>query len=125
LWSRLDFVNYAPFVPVSALTGRHVTRILDLAERIFRNGQKMIGTATLNKFVAALNSENTPMVRKGRRFLIKYMTQKSILPPTFVAFAKVQGGMAPAYEKFMMQKMRALFGFEGTPIRILLRGPKK
>jgi GTP-binding protein len=124
LWSRLDFVNYAPIVPVSALTGKHVTRILDQAEAVFRNGQKMIGTALLNKFVLALNADNAPMQKHGRRFSIKYMTQKSILPPTFVAFAGVKGGLAPAYEKFMIQKMRVEFGFEGTPIRILLRGPK-
>ena len=124
LWSRLDFVNYAPLIPVSALTGRHVTRILEEAERVFRNGRKMIGTAVLNKFVAVLNSEHPPMTRRGRRFSIKYMTQKTVLPPTFAAFASVREPMAPAYEKYLIQRMRREFGFEGSPIRILLRGPK-
>ncbi|MCX6567058.1 MAG: ribosome biogenesis GTPase Der [Candidatus Aminicenantes bacterium] len=123
LWSRLDFVNYAPLVPVSAVTGLHVTRILDLAEQVFRNGQKMIGTALLNKFIAVLNAENAPMTKKGLRFPIKYITQKSVLPPTFVAFANAREPMAPAYEKYMVSRIRREFGFEGTPIRILLRGP--
>jgi len=123
LWNRLDFVNYAPVVPVSALSGKNVGRILDLAEQVFINGQKMVGTAVLNKFVAVLNSENPPMTKKGFRFAIKYMTQKSVLPPTFVAFANAREPMAPAYEKFLVQRMRREFGFEGTPVRILLRGP--
>ena len=123
LWSRLDFVNYAPVIPVSALSGKNVGRILDLAEQVFKNGQKMIGTALLNKFVAVLNAENPPMTRKGFRFAIKYMTQKSVLPPTFVAFANTREAMAPSYEKYLIQRLRREFGFEGTPVRILLRGP--
>mgnify|MGYP002392788464 CR=1 FL=1 len=77
----------------------------------------------VNKFVAVLNSETPPMTKKGFRFAIKYMTQKSVLPPTFVAFANAREPMAPAYEKFLVQRMRREFGFEGTPVRILLRGP--
>jgi GTP-binding protein len=123
LWSRLDFVNYAPIVPVSALSGAHIGRILDEAERVFKNGQKMIGTALLNKFVGVINAENPPMTKKGLRFSIKYMTQKGILPPTFAAFANAREAMAPAYEKYLISRMRREFGFEGTPIRILLRGP--
>ncbi len=123
LWRRLDFVNYAPVIPVSALSGKYVGRILDRAEEVFKNGQKMVSTALLNKFVAALNAENPPMTKKGFRFAIKYMTQKSVLPPTFVAFANARDPMAPAYEKYLIQRMRREFGFEGTPVRILLRGP--
>ena len=123
LWSRLDFVNYAPLIPVSALTGRHVGRILDQAEQVFKNGQKMVQTALLNKFAAAVNADRPPMTRNGHRFSIKYMTQKSVLPPTFVAFANAREPMAPAYEKYLISRMRLEFGFEGTPVRILLRGP--
>jgi GTP-binding protein len=124
LWSRLDFVNYAPVLPVSALSGKNVGRILPLAERVFENGQKLIGTAALNRFVSVLNAENPPMTRKGVRFALKYVTQKTVLPPTFVAFANAREPMAPAYEKYLIQRMRREFGFEGTPVRILLRGPR-
>jgi GTP-binding protein len=128
LWSRLDFVHYAPLVPVSAATGQRVWRILDLAVEVHANAQKTVSTAQLNRFAEALNASNPPITDAGRRFRIKYMTQTGVLPPSFSLYANTRSGLAPAYEKFMTQKMRELFGFDGTPVRVYLKasaGPRK
>jgi GTP-binding protein len=122
--SRLDFVGYAPLVPVSALTGKGVARVLDVADKVFRNAQKKVGTPRLNQFVAHANTANPPTSRKGRQFRIKYMTQRGVLPPTFLAFTSGPTAFSPGYEKFFVRKMRDLFGFEGTPLRIVLKSRK-
>jgi GTP-binding protein len=125
VFSRLDFVSYAPLITVSALTGKNVTRILDLAEEVHRRGQKMIPTGKLNKFIEAMNADFPPISKKGRRFTVKYGTQKGILPPTFVLFTTSPAIFAPGYEKSFVQKMRNAFGLEGTPVRLLMRSGKK
>jgi len=121
VFGRLDFVSYAPVVTVSALTGKGIPRILGLAEQIFPCGQKMIPTGRLNKFVEAMNASRSPVSTTGRRFTVKYATQKGIQPPTFVLFTTSPAVFAPAYEKFFVQKMRESFGLEGTPVRLLYR----
>jgi GTPase len=125
VFSRLDFVSYAPLVTVSALTGKRVTRILDLAEQVHLCGQKMIPTGRLNKFIESMNESYPPISKAGRRFTVKYATQKSILPPTFVLFTTSPAVFAPGYEKSFIQKMRTAFDLEGTPIRLLFRSAKR
>ncbi len=121
VFRRLDFIGYAPVVTVSALTGKNVVRLLDEADRVWRSGQKTVGTAALNKFLKEIHAAHAPLSKSGRRFKIKYMTQAGTLPPTFRLFGGPGGGFAPAYEKFFEQRLRSEFGFEGNPIRLLLR----
>jgi GTP-binding protein len=125
VFSRLEFVSYAPLITVSALTGKRVTRILDLAEDVYSRGQKWIPTGKLNKFVQSMNADFPPISTTGRRFTVKYATQKGVLPPTFVLFTTSPAVFAPAYEKSFVQKMRAAFGLEGTPVRLVMRSGKK
>ncbi len=120
-FSKLDFVNYAPFFSVSALSGKRVIKILDLAEQVYANGKKRVGTSQLNSFLSWVNENCPPLSRKKRRIKIKYMTQKRILPPTFILFTHSQVSLAPSYEKFFTQLLREKFDFWGTPIRIVLR----
>jgi len=125
VFSRLDFVSYAPLLLVSALTGKGVIRLLDLAEEVYLRGQKMIPTGRLNKFIESMNADYPPISTKGRRFTVKYATQKGILPPTFVLFTTSPAIFAPAYEKSFVRKLRDAFGLEGTPVRLLMRSAKK
>ncbi|UCE23133.1 MAG: ribosome biogenesis GTPase Der [Candidatus Aminicenantes bacterium] len=120
-YSKLDFVNYAPLFSVSALSGKRVIKILDLAEQVYANGKKRVGTSQLNSFLSWVNENCPPLSRKKRRIKIKYMTQKKILPPTFILFTHSQVSLAPSYEKFFTQLLREKFDFWGTPIRIVLR----
>jgi len=125
VFSRLDFVSYAPLVTVSALTGKRVSRILELAEDVYQRGQKWIPTGKLNKFIESMNEDFPPISTKGRRFTVKYGTQKGILPPAFVLFTSSPAVFAPGYEKSYVQKMRNAFGLEGTPVRLIMRSGKK
>ncbi len=120
-YTKLDFVNYAPLFSVSALSGKRVIKILDLAEQVYANGKKRVGTSQLNNFLAWINENCPPLSRKKRRIKIKYMTQKRILPPTFILFTHSRVHLAPSYEKFFKQLLRDKFDFWGTPIRIVLR----
>lgn len=125
VFQRLEFIRYAPVLTVSALTGKRTVRILDLAEKIWRRGQKKIGTRALNQFLEKFQQSSQPLSETGRRFRIKYMTQAGTLPPTFRLYTGMRSGFAAASERHFEGKLREAFGFEGSPIRFFLisRGP--
>jgi GTP-binding protein len=121
VYRRLDFVNYAPLLSISALTGKRVVKILEIAEEVYRNGCQKIQTSRLNKFLAWMNERHPPLSRSKRRIKVKYMTQKRVLPPTFVLFTHSRVSLSPSYERFFVQNLRSRFVFWGNPIRIILR----
>jgi len=121
VYTRLDFVNYAPILFISALTGKRVVKILDFAEQVYKNGFKKVGTSRLNNFLSWVNENHPPLSKKKRRMKIKYMTQISMLPPTFVLFTHSRVSLAPSYEKFFIHLLRKEFNFWGTPIQLFLR----
>ncbi len=118
---KLDFVSYAPLLFVSALSGQRVIKILDAAEEVLANGRKRVPTARLNEFLAGINADHPARTRKGTKIKIKYMTQLGSLPPTFILFTHSRIELAPAYEKFFIHRLRESFGFQGTPVRIVVR----
>lgn len=121
IYDRLDFVNYAPLLFVSALSGQRVVKILDLAEEVYANAQRRIETSKLNAFLAEFTADHPPVGVSKRWIKIKYMTQKGILPPTFVLFGHSPDRLAPAYEKFFIGRLRERFELWGTPVRVFLR----
>jgi len=121
VYRKLDFVNYAPLLFISALTGKDVIKILDLAEEVYANGCKRIETSRLNRFLIWIKDRHPPLSRRKRRIKIKYMTQKRILPPTFILFAHSRISLAPNYEKFFIRLLQERFDFRGNPIRLILR----
>ncbi len=118
---KLDFVSYAPLLFISALSGQRVVKILDTADGVLANGRKRIATARLNEFLSEINTKYPARTRKGTKIKIKYMTQLRSLPPTFILFTHSRISLAPAYEKFFVQKLREHFDLQGTPIRIVVR----
>jgi GTP-binding protein len=124
VFRRLTFIDYAPVVTVSALTGKRTLRILDLADKVYQSGSKKVGTPRLNKFLASISAARAPLSKTGKRFKIRYMTQKDILPPTFVLFTNIKASFAPPYEKYFVQRMRGAFDIWGTPIKLILKSPK-
>jgi GTP-binding protein len=121
VYQKLDFISFAPLMFTSALSGRRVVKILDLAGEVYANGCKKISTSRLNKFLVLINEKHPAFSKKKRRFKIKYMTQKRILPPTFVLFTHSKGSLAPSYRKHFINLLRDEFELQGTPIRIVLR----
>jgi GTP-binding protein len=121
VYARLDFVNYAPLLFISALTGQRVIKILDFAEQVHRNACRRVATSKLNRFLSLVNRNYPALSKDKKRFRIKYMTQKGILPPTFALFCSSRLSLAPSYQKFLTNLLREKFGFWGTPIRLLAR----
>ncbi len=121
VFSRLNFVDYAPLVFVSALTGQRVTKILDLAEEVYQSASRKVETSLLNRFWEKFSREHPPKTRDGSTLKVKYMVQKGVRPPTFVLFGHSRAPLLPAYEKFLTDVFRREFGFTGTPLRFYLR----
>lgn len=121
VFRKLAFVSYAPLVFVSALTGQRVVKLLDMAEKVYANASRRVETSRLNNFLARASEAHSPRLRSGARAKLRYITQKGILPPTFILFIGSRGSLAPAYEKHFLELLRETFGFEGTPLRLFVR----
>lgn len=121
VFDRLHFVDYAPLIFVSALTGQRVVKILDLAEEVYQSASKKIETSALNKFWEKFSKEYPPKTRDGSPLKIKYIIQRGVRPPSFVLFGHSRAFLLPSYEKFLADVFREQFGFIGTPIRFTIR----
>jgi GTPase len=124
---RTDF-KYLPFAPilfVSAKTGQRIPTILTEVEKVMGEYCKRVGTGELNRIITEATEAHAPPVALGRRLKIYYGTQVSAKPPTFALFVSKPEGIHFSYERYLMNKIREAFGFNGTPIRILFRGKEK
>lgn len=119
--SELLFLQYAPMVFVSAETKQRVTRILDLVNGAVEQNAMRVHTSILNEIVRDAMQLNPPPSDKGKRLKIYYVTQSGVKPPTFVFFVNEPELMHFSYERFLENKIRENFGFEGTPIRIVVK----
>lgn len=105
---ELKFLDYAPILFTSAKNGEGLRRIFSTARRVFDAASKRITTGELNRFVAEL--------KFGSDIRVYYLTQASIRPPTFVVFTDKAGKMHFSLERFLINRLRENFGFEGTPV---------
>ena len=128
LRDKMKFLDYAPVVFISALTGQRVPRILPLAVHAHHARNLRIPTAQLNDFFArAIDAPRAPTaaapVKGGRsRLRVQYVTQIGVRPPRFVVFtAGVKGGLHFSYERYLQNRLREAFDFFATPIRIIER----
>ncbi len=107
---ELKFLDYAPVLFASAKNGEGMRRILMTVRRCFETASKRVTTGELNRFVETLRFESD--------IRIYYLTQASIRPPTFVVFTDKADKMHFSIERFLTNRLRERFGFEGTPIVI-------
>ncbi|BCA80024.1 ribosome biogenesis GTPase Der [Desulfuromonas sp. AOP6] len=115
------FLPFAPILFVSALTGQRVAKIMGEVEAVAAEFNRQIPTAALNRILEeAVRSHSPPMVQ-GSRLKFFYMTQTQVRPPTFVIFANKAEGIHFSYERYLQNKLREAFGFEGVPIRLIFR----
>jgi GTP-binding protein len=117
----LKFLQFAPIIFVSALTGQRVTRIFDLIETTFAEFTRRIPTAELNEKVEAYVRENPPPMFRNRPNKIVYATQASVKPPTFVFFVREPKAIHFSYERYMANRIREGLGFASVPIRLFFR----
>ncbi|MBO2517194.1 MAG: ribosome biogenesis GTPase Der [Clostridiales bacterium] len=121
----LKFMDYAPVLFISALTGKRVNTVLNAVNEAYAQASRHIGTGALNDVLGdALISQQPPTIG-GRKLKIYYATQQGTCPPNFVLFINSEELMHFAYQRYLENCMRKAFGFEGTPIRFTLREKKK
>src|SRR5699024_9906474 len=117
----LGFINYAPIVFISALTGQRIPKLLELINLVNNNYNLRITTGILNDILNQAILMSQPPSDKGRRTKIFYGTQVSVRPPKFILFVKNKELMHFSYQRYLENQIRSHFGFDGAPIRFELR----
>ncbi len=118
---KLKFMEYAPILSISALTGQRVNRVLAEVKSVYGQASRRITTGLLNDILNDAQTALQPPASSGRRLRIYYATQQSTNPPTFVFFVNDKELMHFSYERYLENQFRQAFGFEGTPLRFILR----
>lgn len=113
-----------PTVPVSALTGRGVERLVPAALAAYDVWNRRVPTGAFNRWLAFQLERHPPPLSQGRRIRIRYGTQVKARPPTFALFVSRPAELPESYERFLVNQMRRDFGLPGTPIRIVMRKPR-
>jgi len=122
-WIRneVPFLDFAPIVSISAKTGQRVGRVLEAAVDIWAERRRRISTGELNRVLLAATERTPPPPVRGRRPKLFYATQAAIAPPTFVFFASDASLVHFSYRRYLENRLRETFGFDGTPIRMVFR----
>jgi GTPase len=122
---EMKFLDFAPVVTISALSGQRVSRLLPLAVKINEARNRRVPTAKLNKFfeenIAQPRGGGAPAPVKGgvSRLHVQYLTQAGVRPPTFVLFTSGgRAGLHFSYTRYVENRLRAEFDFFGSPIRL-------
>ena len=118
---QLKFLDYAPVLHLSALTGERAPKLLEAVDRVAAMRQKRIKTPELNRLVERISREHPPASPGRRHVRILYATQTGVAPPTFVFFTNVATSFHFSYSRYLENRIREAFGFEGTPIRMHVR----
>ena len=117
----LSFMSYAPVLFISAKTGQRTDRIFELVNFVNDQSSMRISTGMLNDVLADAQARVQPPTDKGRRLKIYHMTQTGIKPPNFVVFCNSRELFHFSYQRYIENQIRAVFGLEGTPIRMVIR----
>lgn len=119
--TALAYMPYAPILYVSAKTGQRVNVLYEKINAVFGQATQRITTGMLNDVLGDAMIRVQPPSDKGRRLKIYYMTQISVAPPTFVIFCNSVELFHFSYQRFIENCLRDTFGFEGTPIKLIIR----
>ena len=125
LRDQLKFLDYAPVLHLSAATGERTPRLLETIDRVAASRRKRIKTPELNRLVERIALEHPPASPGRKHVRILYATQTGVAPPTFVFFTNVATSFHFSYTRFLENRLREAFGFEGTPIRMYVRPRKR
>lgn len=121
IYNSLSYMLYAPTLYVSAKTGQRVTKLFELINYVYNQNCTRISTGMLNDVLGEATARVQPPSDKGRRLKIYYMTQIAAKPPTFVIFCNDAELFHFSYQRYIENQLREVFGFRGTPIKIIVR----
>jgi GTP-binding protein len=117
----MRFLDYAPILHISALTGERTTRVLETIDKVAAARRMRVPTPALNRFIEAVTAANPPVSPGRKHVRIMYAAQIGVAPPSFVFFTNVATTFHFSYERFLINQLREEFGFVGSPIRIQVR----
>jgi GTP-binding protein len=115
------YMSYAPIVFISAKTGARVPTLLKAITDGYEQYNRRITTGALNDVLNDATERVQPPTDRGKRLKIYYITQVSVAPPTFVLFVNETALFHYSYKRYIENQLRAVFGFAGTPIRLIVR----
>lgn len=121
LMNDFSFMSFAVMVFISAKTGERINRLFELIKYVADQNSMRISTGMLNDLLIDATMRVQPPSDKGRRLKIYYMTQSSVRPPTFVLFCNKADLFHFSYKRYIENRIRETYGFEGAPIRMIIR----
>jgi GTP-binding protein len=122
---KMRFLDYAPILHISALTGERAPKVIETLDRIAAARRTRVPTPALNKWLEQITLANPPVSPGRKHVRILYAAQIGVAPPSFVFFTNVATTFHFSYERFLVNQLREEFGFVGSPIRIQVRRRKK
>jgi GTP-binding protein len=122
---KLSFIPYVPVVRTSAKTGRGIGELFDTIDRVAEAFRKRVTTGELNRFFEHVLETRPPPTMGGRAPRLYYVTQASSAPPTFVAMTSAPDAIHFSYQRFVVNRLREHFGFEGVPVRVHYRARRR
>ena len=123
--STLSFMQYALILFISAKSGQRVNKLYDAIDTVILNNTMRVQTGVLNEIITEAVAMQQPPMDKGRRLRIYYATQASVKPPTFVLFVNYKDLMHFSYVRYLENRIRDSFGFEGTDLHFIIRERKE
>ncbi len=121
IYRDLAFMDFAPIVFISAKTGQRVEKLMMHIVEVCAQNRRRVTTGMLNDFLNDATNRVQPPSDKGKRLKIYYMTQASVCPPTFIFFVNRADLFHFSYKRYLENRLREVFGFEGSPIRFIVR----
>jgi GTP-binding protein len=118
---ELGFMRYAPTLYTSALTGQRINKIIEIVNFVAEQHANRISTSVLNNLIREITQITPPPTDKGRRLKILFITQAEVKPPKFIIFVNEPDLLHFSYQRYIENNIRQNFGFEGTPIKFIVK----
>jgi GTP-binding protein len=122
---KLSFLPYVPIVRTSAKTGRGVGELFETIDRVQEAFGRRVTTGELNRFFETVIETRPPPTMGGKAPRLYYVTQTQTRPPTFVAMTSIPDAIHFSYRRFVVNRLRDHFGFEGVPVRVHYRARRR
>ena len=120
---RMAFIDHVPVFTISALTGQRTHKILDIAKKLYTTASSRVPTGELNRVFRRILAQHTPPTVGSRNLKFYFAQQVAIRPPTFVLQCNAPEIVPTDYKRYLINQIRAYYGFEGTPIKVLFKKP--